>query len=390
MGVEVVSLGCRLNLSESERLRGLLAGAEDLIVVNSCAVTGEAVRQTRQAIRRARRARPGARLVVTGCAAEVERGEIAAMSEVDGLVANDAKLDPRAWNVAASEAPAVRSHTRAYVAVQTGCDHACTFCVIPQGRGASRSMPVAEVLREAERLLAEGSREVVLTGVDLTSWGHDLSDAPRLGDLVAAVLGAFPELPRLRLSSVDGIEIDPLLLELLAGEHRVMPHVHLSLQHGHDLVLKRMKRRHLRADAVALVERLKATRPDIAIGADLIAGFPTEDAAMHAANLSIIHELGIVHGHVFPYSARAGTPAALMPQVAVPTIRARAAELRAEVAAVRAEWLASLLGRALAVLAERDGTGHAPNFARVRLAPGTAPGEIVTIVPTRIEEGLLA
>jgi len=390
VGVEVVSLGCRLNLSESERLRGLLAGAEDLIVVNSCAVTGEAVRQTRQAIRRARRARPGARLVVTGCAAEVERGEIAAMSEVDGLVANDAKLDPRAWNVAASEAPAVRSHTRAYVAVQTGCDHACTFCVIPQGRGASRSMPVAEVLREAERLLAEGSREVVLTGVDLTSWGHDLSDAPRLGDLVAAVLGAFPELPRLRLSSVDGIEIDPLLLELLAGEHRVMPHVHLSLQHGHDLVLKRMKRRHLRADAVALVERLKAARPDIAIGADLIAGFPTEDAAMHAANLSIIHELGIVHGHVFPYSARAGTPAALMPQVAVPTIRARAAELRAEVAAVRAEWLASLLGRALAVLAERDGTGHAPNFARVRLAPGTAPGEIVTIVPTRIEEGLLA
>lgn len=390
MGVEVVSLGCRLNLSESERLRGLLAGAEDLVVVNSCAVTGEAVRQTRQAIRRARRARPGARLVVTGCAAEVERGALAAMPEVDGLVANVAKLDPRAWNVAASEARAARSHTRAYVAVQTGCDHACTFCVIPQGRGASRSLPVAEVLREVERHLAEGSREVVLTGVDLTSWGHDLPDAPLLGDLVAAVLGAFPELPRLRLSSVDGIEIDPLLLELLAGEHRVMPHVHLSLQHGHDLVLKRMKRRHLRTDAVALVERLKATRPDIAIGADLIAGFPTEDAAMHAANLSIIRELGIVHGHVFPYSARASTPAALMPQVEAPVIRARAAELRAEVAAVRAEWLASLLGLPQAVLAERDGTGHAPNFARVRLAPGTAPGEIVTIVPTRIEEGLLA
>lgn len=390
MGVEVVSLGCRLNLSESERLRGLLAGADDLVVVNSCAVTGEAVRQTRQAIRRARRARPDARLVVTGCAAEVERIALAAMPEVDGLVANTAKLDPRAWNVAASAAPAARSHTRAYVAVQTGCDHACTFCVIPQGRGASRSLAVAEVLREIERHLAEGSREVVLTGVDLTSWGHDLPDAPRLGDLVAAILAQVPALPRLRLSSVDGIELDPLLLDLLCGEARVMPHVHLSLQHGHDLILKRMKRRHLRTDAMALVARLRAARPDLAIGADLIAGFPTEDEAMHAANLSAVRELGVVHGHVFPYSARAGTPAALMPQVDAPTIRRRAAELRAEVAAVRAEWLASLLGRPQAVLAERDGTGHAPNFARVRLAPGTAPGEIVTVVPSRIEEGLLA
>lgn len=390
MGVEVVSLGCRLNLSESERLRGLLAGADDLVVVNSCAVTGEAVRQTRQAIRRARRARPGARLVVTGCAAEVERSALAAMPEVDGLVANTAKLDPRAWNVAASAAPAARSHTRAYVAVQTGCDHACTFCVIPQGRGASCSLPVTQVLREVERHLAEGAREVVLTGVDLTSWGHGLADAPRLGDLVAAILAQFPALPRLRLSSVDGIELDPLLLDLLCGEARVMPHLHLSLQHGHDLILKRMKRRHLRTDAMALVARLRAARPDLAIGADLIAGFPTEDEAMHAANLSAVRELGIVHGHVFPYSARAGTPAALMPQVDAPTIRRRAAELRAEVAVVRAEWLASLLDRPQAVLAERDGTGHAPNFARVRLAPGTAPGEIVTVVPSRIEEGLLS
>lgn len=390
VSVEVVSLGCRLNLSESERLRTMLAGAEDLVVVNSCAVTGEAVRQTRQAIRRVRRERPHARLLVTGCAAEVERAALSAMPEVDGLVANPAKLDPRAWNVATAPALATPSFTRAYIAVQTGCDHACTFCVIPQGRGPSRSVAVEGVLSEVERHLAQGTREVVLTGVDLTSWGLDLPGEPRLGSLVAAILQAFPALPRLRLSSLDGVEIDPLLLELLASEARVMPHVHLSLQHGHDLVLKRMKRRHLRADAVALVSGLKARRPDLAVGADLIAGFPTEDEAMHAANLSAIRMLGIVHGHVFPYSARANTPAARMPQVPAATIRRRAAELRAEVAAVRAQWLQSLVGHPLAVLAERDGTGHAPNFARVRLAPGTAPGEIVTIVPTRIEESLLA
>jgi threonylcarbamoyladenosine tRNA methylthiotransferase MtaB len=390
VGVEVVSLGCRMNLSESERLRTLLAGADDLVVVNSCAVTGEAVRQTRQAIRRARRDRPTARLLVTGCAAEVERAALGAMPEVNGLVANATKLDPRAWNAPASAVVAPRSHTRAYVAVQNGCDHACTFCVIPQGRGPSRSLPVSAVLREVERHLDEGSREVVLTGVDLTSWGHDLPDAPRLGELVVAILAAFPALPRLRLSSVDGVEIDPLLLELIAGEARVMPHVHLSLQHGHDLVLKRMKRRHCRADAVALVEHLRAARPNLAIGADLIAGFPTEDDAMHAANRSVVRELGVVHGHVFPYSARGGTPAARMPQVDAATIRRRAAELRADVAAERADWLQSLTGQPLAVLAERDGTGHAPNFARVRLAPGIPAGEIVTVVPTHIAEGLLA
>ena len=391
MGVEVVSLGCRLNLAESERLRAMLGGeTAELVVINSCAVTGEAVRQTRQAIRRARRAAPGARLLVTGCAAEVERATIAAMPEVDGIVANAAKLDPRAWNVAASAAPALSGYTRAYVAVQNGCDHDCTFCVIPQGRGASRSLGVAEVLREVEGQLERGAREVVLTGVDLTSWGHDLSGEPRLGDLVAAILRAFPALPRLRLSSLDGVEIDPLVEDLIAGEARVMPHVHLSLQHGHDLVLKRMKRRHRRADAAALVARLRAARPDIAVGADLIAGFPTEDEAMHRANCSIVEELGVVHGHVFPYSARAGTPAARMPQVDRATIRERAAELRGTVARVRAAWLGGLVGTALDVLAERDGTGHAANFARVRLAPETVPGEIVTIVPTCIEEGLLA
>lgn len=391
MTVEVVSLGCRLNLSESETLRTMLAGAGDLVVVNSCAVTGEAVRQTRQAIRRARREHPAARLLVTGCAAEVERAALAAMPEVDGLIANAVKLDPRAWNVAPAAVPApAPGYTRAYVAVQNGCDHACTFCVIPQGRGPSRSLPVREVLEIITGHLARGVAEVVLTGVDLTSWGHDLPCAPRLGALVEAILREFPDLARLRLSSVDGVELDPVLLDLICDEARVMPHVHLSLQHGHDLILKRMKRRHLRADAESLVARLKARRPDLALGADLIAGFPTEDETMHAANLSIVRELEIVHGHVFPYSLRAGTPAALMPQVDPATIRRRAAELRAVVAATRADWLATLVGKKLSVLAERDGTGHAQNFARVRLGPDVKPGTVVTMIPTAIVEGLLA
>lgn len=389
MAAEVISLGCRLNLSESEDLRALLASEPDLVVVNSCAVTGEAVRQTRQAIRRARSARPDARLIVTGCAAEVERELLAAMPEVDGLIANSAKLDPRAWNIAAPQVAARSQHTRAFIGVQNGCDHACTFCIIPHGRGASRSMAVTDVLKEVERHLAAGAREVVLTGVDLTSWGHDLTGSPSLGGLVSAILAAFPDLSRLRLSSLDGIEIDPVLFELLAGEHRVMPHVHLSLQHGDDLILKRMKRRHLRQDAVVLVAALKAARPEIAIGADLIAGFPTETDTAHAANLSIIRDLAIVHGHVFPYSVRTNTPAARMPQVAASTIKARATELREAIARERAAWLQSLLGQSQQVLAERDGTGHAPNFARVRLAPQTQAGTIVTVTPTKVVEGLL-
>lgn len=366
----------------------MLAAAEDLIVVNSCAVTAEAARQTRQAIRKARRERPDARLLVTGCAAEIERSSIAAMPEVDGLVANSAKLDPRAWNVPARQALAP-THTRAFVAVQNGCDHACTFCAIPQGRGPSRSLAVAGVLAEVARHIEHGAREIVLTGVDLTSWGHDLADAPRLGQLVEAILAEFPDLKRLRLSSLDGIEIDGLLLELLASERRLMPHVHLSLQHGDDLMLKRMKRRHLQSDAVRLVSDLRQRRPEIAFGADLIAGFPTESAAAHEANLAVVAELGIVHGHVFPYSTRPGTPAARMPQLEPSSIKERAAELRAEVARVRQTWLRSLVGKPCQVLAERDGTGHAENFARVQLPPGTEPGTILTVTPTRIIEGLL-
>ena len=380
-----------MNLAEGERIRALLAKERDLVVVNSCAVTSEAVRQTRQAIRRARRENPLARLLVTGCAAEVEREHFAGMPEVDGLVANSAKLEPRAWNVSPeTRARIPASYSRAFVAVQNGCDHACTFCVIPRGRGASRSLPLATVLRAVEAELARGAREVVLTGVDLTSWGADLPGSPRLGSLIQAILDAFPVLPRLRLSSVDGIEIDGQLEELIAGDARVMPHLHLSLQHGHDLILKRMKRRHLRSDAVALVERLRLRRPELAIGADLIAGFPTECGEQHAANLSIARELGIVHGHVFPYSPRPGTPAARMPQVPRETVKRRASELRAEIAQVRTQWLTSLIGTPLSILAERDGTGHAPNFARVKLPVGITSGAIVDIVPVSIEGGLLS
>jgi threonylcarbamoyladenosine tRNA methylthiotransferase MtaB len=389
MTAEVVSLGCRMNLAEGERIRALLGASSDTVVINSCAVTAEAVRQTRQAIRRARRARPDARLLVTGCAAEIEREAIGAMPEVDGLIANAAKLDSRAWNVPGQAPVVARRHSRAFVPVQNGCDHACTFCVIPQGRGTGRSSTIPQALREVERSLEDGAAEVVLTGVDLTSWGQDLGDR-RLGELVAAILGAFPALARLRLSSVDGIEIDPLLEDLIAQEPRVMPHIHLSLQHGHDLILKRMKRRHLRGDALALVERLKARRPGIAIGADLIAGFPTEDDEHHAANVSIVNALGVVHGHVFPYSPRPGTPAARMPQVDRETVKRRAGELREAIAEVRTRWLQSQIGRPLSVLAEADGTGHAENFARVRLPEGTPRGAIVTITPSAIEEGLLA
>ena len=386
---EVISLGCRLNIAESERMKAMLADAGDVVVVNSCAVTSEAVRQTRQAIRRARRDRPEARLIVTGCAADIEREEIAAMPEVDGLIANAAKLDPRAWNAPVAEAPPPPTRTRAFVAVQNGCDHACTFCVIPQGRGASRSLPVTKVVEQVALHLDEGAREVVLTGVDLTSWGQDLEGAPGLGALVQAILRAHPSLGRLRLSSVDGIEIDEVLFDLIAHEPRVMPHLHLSLQHGHDLILKRMKRRHLRQDAVDLVGRLKEARPEISVGADLIAGFPTETEEHHAANCSIIDELDIVHGHIFPYSPRPGTPAARMPQLDRSTVKARAAQLRAAVALRRDNWLTSFVGETVEVLAERDGTGYAPSYARIAVPEGTKAGEIVSVTISENEGGLL-
>ena len=388
----VVTLGCRLNLAESETIRTMLAGAPGhQVVVNTCAVTAEAVRQSRRAVRRLRRAHPDAQLIVTGCAATIDPAAFAAMAEVDAVVLNPAKLLPQTWQAPArpNGAPSAH-HTRAFVPVQTGCDHACTFCIIPAGRGASMSSPIDDVIRRIDAHLAHGVNEVVLTGVDVTGWGADLPGTPRFGDLVAAILLAFPDMPRLRLSSLDGVEIDDHLFAILTSEARVMPHVHLSLQSGDDMVLKRMKRRHSRRDAIDLVERLIARRPEIAIGADLIAGFPTETEAMHANNLSLIAAARIVHGHIFPYSPRPGTPAARMPQVDPVIVRARAAELRASVAQARAAWLQTLVGRPREVLAERDGTGHSGEFAGYRLPTGTVAGQLVTLTPTSIIEGLLA
>ena len=385
----VISLGCRLNHAESERIAALVEAQPDLVVVNSCSVTREAVRHTRQAIRRARKARPGARLLVTGCAAETEREALGAMDEVDGFVANQAKLDARSWNVPEPRVALRQQGTRAFIGVQNGCDHACTFCSIPAGRGTSRSDDIATVLRAVEARLIEGTQEVVLTGVDLTSWGHDLPGEPRLGALVAAILAEFPQLPRLRLSSVDGIEIDDALFELIAGEPRVMPHLHLSLQHGSDLILKRMKRRHLRSDAIDLVARLKARRPEIAIGADLIAGFPTETDAHHADNLSIVAECGIVHGHIFPYSPRAATPAARMPQVNGKAIKDRARRLREAGDLAVERHLSAQVGRTHQVLLEAADMGRTEQFTEVSFATPQPVGQIVEVAISGLRGGQL-
>lgn len=396
-------MGCRLNLAEGESIRALLNG-RDAIVVNSCAVTNEAVKQTRQAIRRARRERPEAELVVTGCAAQIDPQAFAAMPEVDRVIGNAEKLRPEAWaseaKVQVQDILAVRetaphlaasfsTHARAFVEVQNGCDHRCTFCAIPYGRGNSRSVPAGAVI-DRIAMLAEAHGEVVLTGVDLTSYGHDLPGAPTLGSLVERILRHVPNLKRLRLSSLDGIEVDDRLFALLTQEPRVMPHVHLSLQAGDDLILKRMKRRHSRAQSVALAERLRAARPEIAIGADLIAGFPTEDETMFENTLALIADCGVVHAHIFPYSPRAGTPAARMPQVAPATIRDRAARLRAAAAEQRARWLETLVGSRQRVLVERPGDrGHAENFAEVRLTAPRQTGETVNVTIARVEDGML-
>ena len=372
--LSVVTLGCRLNHAESARLAAQLGELRDTVLVNTCAVTAQAVRQSRRAVRQA--SARGMRVIATGCAATIDPAGFGALA--DEIILNADKPEG-----VAPPAPE-RLHTRAFVPVQNGCDHACTFCIIPQGRGPSRSRPVDAVVAEIAALADAGVAEVVLTGVDVTSY-----DAPNLGTLVAAILRRVPALQRLRLSSLDGVEIDPLLFELLTGEARVMPHVHLSLQSGDSLILKRMKRRHSRGDAIRLVERLKTARPEIAIGADIIAGFPTESAAAHANNLSLIEECAIVHGHVFPYSPRPGTPAARMPQVDPVLVRGRAAELRAAVVARREVWVAKKVGAVEPVLAEQDGTGHSPDFARYSLPGGTRPGTVTMLRATGLADGLL-
>lgn len=382
MTVEVLSFGCRLNLAEGEAIRRAAEGAGDLTVINSCAVTNEAERQARQAIRRARRARPGARLLVTGCASELTPARFAAMPEVDGIVANAAKAAPAAYGLPLAPQPtrapvlSGRDHARAFLEIQTGCDHRCTFCVIWQARGPSQSLPLPALIAAGRQALDRGQRELVLTGVDVTSYEGGL--AP----VVRTLLDALPELPRLRLSSLDPAEVDDPLLDLLAHEPRVMPHLHLSLQAGDDLILKRMRRRHSRAQAIALVARLKALRPEIAVGADLIAGFPTETEGMFAQTLDLLDACDVVHPHIFPFSPRDGTPAARMPPVPPTLVRERAARLRAHAASRRAAWLHGLAGGTGILLVERDGvTGHLENFGPVRLA---APHPPHTLLPVRL------
>ena len=388
-GVEVLTFGCRLNIVESEAMRAaaVAAGHTDLTIVNSCAVTSEAVRQARQAIRRAARTRPAAAIVLTGCAAEVDAG-LRAMPEVTRVLPNAGKAEPAAWArpggpAAIAPAPAAfgpgsaSGHTRGFVEVQNGCDHRCTFCVIPFGRGASRSRAPERVVAEVRALVEAGAAEAVLTGVDVTS--YEGPDGTRLGTLLKRILREVPELPQLRLSSLDCIEADPDLLDVVAEEPRFMPHLHLSLQHGADLILKRMRRRHSRAEAVAFCASVRRLRPGIAFGADLIAGFPTETDAQARESLALVEDCGIAFLHVFPFSARPGTPAARMPAVRGDVVKARAAALRSAGEAALGRHLDRHVGTRAVVLAERGGRGRTGDFSPVRLGDGTVPGRAVAV-----------
>ncbi len=398
--VDIVTFGCRLNAYESEVIRKRAAedGLSDAVVFNTCAVTNEAVRQARQAIRKARRERPGAKLIVTGCAAQIDPAAFAGMAEVDLVLGNAEKSQagafiPSEGRVRVGDIMSVREtaghlidglkdRARAYVEVQNGCDHRCTFCIIPFGRGNSRSAAAGEVVEQVRRLTAQGYQEVVLTGVDLTSWGADLPGAPSLGQLVSRILKLVPELPRLRLSSIDAAEIDPDLMRVLAEEPRLAPYLHLSLQAGDDMILKRMKRRHSRADALKLIAEVRAVRPDTAFGADLIAGFPTETEAMFENTLAMVEETGLAFLHVFPFSARPGTPAARMPPVSGAVVKARAARLRAAGAAGLSRHLDRQVGRTLMALVERPGLARAADFTEIAFTGEAAVGAITPLVVT--------
>jgi threonylcarbamoyladenosine tRNA methylthiotransferase MtaB len=410
MSVEVVTFGCRLNTYESEVIRHNAdgAGLDGAVVVNTCAVTGEAVRQARQAIRRLKRERPDARILVTGCAAQTEPETFAGMHEVDRVIGNDEKMRADAWvqtrevlargafGIAADEKIAVNDimavketaahlidgfdgRARAFVQVQNGCDHRCTFCIIPYGRGNSRSVPMGEVVTQIRRLVDNGFREAVLTGVDLTSYGGNLPGAPKLGTLVKQILKHVGGLERLRLSSIDSVEADRDLLDAFADDARLMPHLHLSLQHGDDLILKRMKRRHTRADAVAFCDQVRRLRPDVVFGGDIIAGFPTETEDMFSRSLDLVDDCGLTFLHVFPFSPRPGTPAARMPQVARDVVKERARRLRQKGEAALAAHLAAQIGAHRRVLAESHDTGRTEHFTPVRLNAPIEPGVIVEI-----------
>ncbi|MFL5048968.1 MAG: tRNA (N(6)-L-threonylcarbamoyladenosine(37)-C(2))-methylthiotransferase MtaB [Xanthobacteraceae bacterium] len=406
MGVDVITFGCRLNTYESEVIRREAnAAGLDAVVVNTCAVTAEAVRQARQAIRRVKRERPQARIIVTGCAAQTEPTSFAAMPEVDRVLGNTEKLDPQAWTaagaalgfgsageekIAVNDIMSVREtalhlidgiegRARAFVQVQNGCDHRCTFCIIPFGRGNSRSVPMGEVVAQVRHLVEHGYREVVLTGVDITSYGTNLPGTPRLGTLVKQILKHVPQLQRLRLSSIDSVEADRDLLDALAGEPRLMPHLHLSLQAGDDLILRRMKRRHLRADAIAFCDSVRRLRPDVVFGGDIIAGFPTESENMFARSLDLVDECGLTHLHVFPFSPRPGTPATRMPQVPRATIKQRAQRLREKGAIALRRHLETQVGARAPVLIESGATGRTEHFTPVRLGRAREPGMIVNL-----------
>jgi threonylcarbamoyladenosine tRNA methylthiotransferase MtaB len=402
MSVDVVTFGCRLNAYESQVIRreAIAAGLRDTVIVNTCAVTAEAVRQSQQTVRRIRRERPGARIVVTGCAAQIEPGRFADMPEVAVVLGNEEKLSAQVWRargaplddgkIQVNDIMAVREaaahpvdgcegRVRAFVAVQNGCDHRCTFCVIPYGRGNSRSVPMGQVVAQVRALCERGYREIILTGVDLTSYGSNLPGAPRLGRLVRQILKHVPELARLRLSSIDAVEADHDLLDALATESRLMPHLHLSLQAGDDLILKRMKRRHSRAEAIAFCSRLRALRPDIALGADMIAGFPTESEAMFARSLDLVDACALTHLHVFPFSSRPGTPAARMPPVAAAVVRERASRLREKGKAALGGHLAAQVGSTQRVLTVSQQRGHTEQFTPVRLADPVAAGMILKL-----------
>ena len=410
MGIDVVTFGCRLNTYESEVMRreaenaglGELEGGA--IIINTCAVTGEAVRQAKQSIRKARREHPDARIIVTGCAAQTAPQDFSVMDEVDLVLGNEEKLHSHNYRAlpdfgvndfekarvndifsvretASHMVDAIEGRARAFVQVQNGCDHRCTFCIIPYGRGNSRSVPIGGVVEQVRRLAGNGYAEVVLTGVDMTSFGADLPGSPKLGRLVKTILKQVPDIRRLRLSSIDSIEVDEELLDVVANEHRLMPHLHLSLQAGDDIILKRMKRRHLRADSIRFCAEVRRLRPDIVFGADMIAGFPTETEDMFGNSLKIVEECGLTHLHVFPFSPRQGTPAARMPQVRREVVKERAARLRAAGDAAYAKHLASLVGTHQSILIERDGLGRTAGFTLAAIDAG-APGDIVETVIT--------
>ncbi len=400
---EVINFGCRLNAFEAQVMRNQAeaAGLNDAVIVNTCAVTGEAVRQARQAIRKARRQRPDASIVVTGCAAQLEPQAFADMAEVDRVLGNMEKLHggnfvaPLDGKVLVDDIMSVRQlaghlvpgfdgRARAFVQIQQGCDHRCTFCIIPFARGPSRSVPIDAVVRQVKELVGNGYGEVVLTGVDITAYGADLAERPSLGRLLRDLLREVPELPRLRLSSIDAVEIDPDLEQLLIGEARVMPHLHLSLQSGDDMILKRMARRHSRAEAVELCQRLRAGRPDMVFGADLIAGFPTETEAQFENTLALVEDCGLTYLHVFPYSERPGTPAARMPQVPGPERRRRAAMLRQEGDQALSRFLAGRIGAADRMLVERPGLGRGEQFALIELDMPAAQAPAGGIVDVQI------